>query len=153
MMGRADSTGLPGAAVLRSFMDDGELERLLPHSAQGELSPGELLFEAGEEGEFMAFVLEGRLAVRAPALFPGRSVLLAEVEPGGMVGEGAVFSSRPHAVSVAAVERSRLLLLDRKSLQALAKEDKDLSMKVMTWAIQALQLRLHGADRRLVQIL
>lgn len=114
---------------------------------------GATLFAADEPADWLGIVLEGRLAVKKAAVFPGRHILLAELEDGGLVGEGALLADASHGATVTAVSDCRLLTWERAQLTSLAVEQPELALKLNRRVVEILRLRLRGAGERLSWIL
>lgn len=147
---------IAGASVVAEvlpFLTAEEAQRLAEGCPIRDLPAGEILLADGEPGEFMAFVLSGKLAVKKPTIFPGRFILLAEIESGGMLGEGAAVCGESHAVTVTALADSRLLIISRKRIGQLLAEDQELALKLLARIIRVLHHRLQSADRRLAWVL
>jgi len=139
-------------AVL-AFLEPEEARRLAALCRQEDLAAGEVVMADDKPGEFLAFVISGKLAVKKGTVFPGRFILLAEIERGGMVGEGAAVCGDGHGTTVVAVEKTRLLVLGRQQLLRLSSEDQFLAQKLLTRIIQVLRQRLRSAGERLSWIL
>lgn len=135
------------------FLEPDEARRLAALCRIEDLAAGEVVMSDDKPGEFLAFVIIGKLAVKKETVFPGRFILLAEIERGGMVGEGAAVCGDGHGTTVTAVEKTRLLILDRQQLVRLYSEDQALAQKLLTRIIQVLRQRLRSAGERLSWIL
>ncbi|MFH7324900.1 Crp/Fnr family transcriptional regulator [Desulfurivibrio sp. C05AmB] len=141
------------AVSVLAFLEPEEANRLAALCRQEVLAAGEVVMADDKPGEFLAFVINGKLAVKKSTVFPGRFILLAEIERGGMVGEGAAVCGDGHGTTVVAVEKTRLLILDRQQLLRLFSEDQVLAQKLLTRIIQVLRQRLRSAGERLSWIL
>ncbi|ADH85990.1 Crp/Fnr family transcriptional regulator [Desulfurivibrio alkaliphilus] len=148
--------GAEEATKVLAFLEPAEALRLKALGEVREWKAGEVILDDQRPAPFLAFVLAGRLAVKKLSSFPGRYILLAEFEPGGMIGEGAVVeaSRQPAAGTVvAAVDDSRLLVLPRERLQQLLSDEPELAQKLLLRIIQVVRRRLQGAGERLAWIL
>ena len=79
-----------GEEVLGSvlkFLEDEEIDTLCPYLEHMTWQKGETLMNDGEAGDFMGFLLSGKLAVKKETSFPGRFTLVAILDKGAMVGE------------------------------------------------------------------
>jgi CRP-like cAMP-binding protein len=89
------------------------------------LSPREVLFREGEQGERMYVVLEGRLDILV-----GDNVV-ETLEEGGIVGEMALIDDAPRAASVIANTECRLVGIDRQRFHMLVQSNPAFSTHVM----------------------
>ena len=158
--------GRDEATAVLAFLEPDEAMRLAAMGRVKQLNVGETVIEGHRPADFLAFVLDGKLAVKKPASFPGRYVLLAEIERGGMTGEAAVVdlaggpgcssdSDGPacYGTVVEAVEPSRLLVLPRERLRGLIEDDQGLALKLLVRIVKVMRQRLRGAGERLAWIL
>lgn len=84
------------------------------------LKPNQILFKTGEKSNGMFIVRRGKLKV---FLQESKSeVTLAEVGPGSMIGEMALFDHKPRSASVKATEPSEVTLISNEDFQRLLKQ-------------------------------
>ena len=112
-----------------------------------------VLMKDGDTGEFMGFLIDGRLAVKKETSFPGKQTLVAILERGSMVGEIAVVEPSPRNATVVAAEKSTLLILTREGLDRLLEENHKLGIKLLKRIIHVLGSRLRKASDRLALLL
>ena len=89
------------------------------------LSPREVLFREGEQGERMYVVLEGRLDILI-----GDNVV-ETLDEGGIVGEMALIDDAPRAASVIANTECRLVGIDRERFHLLVRSNPAFATHVM----------------------
>ena len=100
------------SSELFAGLDASLLEHLMPRLQELEIAPGEVLMRQGDDADFLAFVLEGRLE----AVFEGETeVRLQDLEAGSVVGEIALVAGGQRSVTVRALERTRVLKLSRET--------------------------------------
>jgi CRP-like cAMP-binding protein len=136
-----------------SFLSDGDLVALAPDLVPVDLPAGEVLFRIGEVASSVYFLVSGRLAVRKKTGFAEKMQVVALLDPGAPVGEGAVFSGQIHAATIVAIEDSRLLGLAGPSLEILRKRDSSLAWKIVTRLLYVSHLRLRKNSDRLALVL
>ncbi|MFH7319259.1 cyclic nucleotide-binding domain-containing protein [Desulfurivibrio sp. D14AmB] len=141
------------AMAALAFLDREEARTLAALCVEKRFAADETVMAEGDPADWMAFVLAGKVAVKKSSLFPGRYTLLAELEPGGMVGEGGLVSGGERDLVVAAVTETRLLVLSRANFLRLCQEDQALALKLLTRIITVMRHRLHSAANRLSWIL
>lgn len=134
------------------FLSSAELSELGAYLKFGEWREGEVVMCCGMPGDFIGFLLTGRLAVKKEAIFPGRFVMLALLERGSLVGELAAVAGRRQA-TVTAIEDCRMLTLSRSDLALLLNSSPVLGQKVLLRIIHILGHRLDKANERLARLL
>ncbi len=77
-----------------------------------EFEDGEVLFNAGDEGNAMYLVEEGQIAIYVPG--NGGEKLLRTFSPGSVVGEFSLLDGRPRSARAQAVGHVRTLMLERQ---------------------------------------
>ena len=112
-----------------------------------------VLMRDGDPGNFMGFLVRGKLAVKKETTFPGKHTLVALLERGSMVGEIAVIEPCPRNATVVAAENSKLLVLTSESLDKLLEENPKLGTKLLKRIIHVLGSRLRKASDRLALLL
>src|SRR5579871_2343475 len=93
--------------------------RLRPVSVRA----GDTIVNQGEVIDSLLFVESGRATLRV-AQTPGRFVTVASLGPGEMFGESGL-GGEPSPAAMVAAEDSRLLALDRQSVNRLLERDPD----------------------------
>lgn len=114
---------------------------------------GEVFIQQGDPGDFMGFLLAGKLAVKRETRFPGKFVLVAILGSGSLVGEISVVESNPRTARVVAMEESEILVLSHAKAQELLAENSPLAVKILKKIIRVLGARLQQSSARLAQLL
>src|SRR5687768_11643231 len=94
-----------------------------------EYSPGEVLFGEGETGHTMLVIQSG--AVRITKSVGGEDKLLAVLGPGEFLGELAILNSKPRTATATAVEPTRCLLIEAKTLEAMVTKNAEISLRLI----------------------
>lgn len=136
-----------------NFLDRQEVRLLCPYLFVREYSAKSVVMQEHEIGDFMGFILEGRLAVKKESGFPGKHVMIAILEDGTMVGESSVVEEAPRSSTVEAVEDSRLLILTRVNMDKLIEEQPYLAIKMLKRILHIVSLRSRKCGDRLIQLL
>jgi CRP-like cAMP-binding protein len=119
------------ALPLFSALPPRALERLLAVVEVRELASGAQVIGQGEEGKEAYVVVRGTLRAERPAA--GEATVLAVLGPGAIFGEMALVSDAPRAASVHAQEATRLLVMKRSDLEALAKDEPALGLELASF--------------------
>ncbi len=135
------------------FLTKEEVFDICPYLELRSWSKGDVLMNDGEQGDFMGFVLDGKLAIKKETNFPGRFTLIAILDRGAMVGEISAVDRGLRTATVAAMEDSSLLVLSCDELERLIAEKPALSFKLLKRIIHVLSLRQRRAYDRLSALL
>ena len=136
-----------------SFLSAEEMGMLFAYLEFREWQVSEIVMKSGEPGDFMGFLVKGKLAIKMEGIFPGKPILVAVFERGSLVGEiSAVAGGHRHA-TVVAMEKSHLLILSRENMDLLLKQTPALGLKFFRRIIYVLGHRLGKASDRLSRLL
>jgi CRP/FNR family cyclic AMP-dependent transcriptional regulator len=113
----------------------------------------ETLMRENETSNYLAFLAQGRLAVRKETDFQGKYIILAMLEQGTVVGETEILGHGPRSTTVVAVEDCRLLTLTDECFDRLLDDNPALGIKLLKRIIYIMSLRLRKAGERLSQLL
>lgn len=120
-----------------------EMGRLLGVVEQLEFPKQHVIFAPGMPSEAIYFIEKGR--VRMTRLSPeGKTVILALLGPGDMIGEAA-WESGEHDSYAETVEDTRLYQIGRESFQNFVRENPDFGLRL----IQIIGIRLKEAQARI----
>lgn len=112
------------------------------------LPAGTVLFQQGDFGDAMYVVKAGSLEIYKNDVFG--AVRVAEVRPGGLVGEMALVENKPRSANVRASDESRLLLLSRGSYAQLKQAHPLVATKFQDELLLLLSGRLRQTTEKLV---
>ena len=138
-------------------LDESDLEALASVARQITAERGELIVSQGSAGESLYIVARGQIRVYLSDE-TGKEIILGLEGPGAIFGEIAVLDGQPRSASVAAMERTELLMIEGREFRQLLEAHTALSLGViaalagmirkLTDATQGLALQ--SAYRRLV---
>ncbi len=136
-----------------SFLTNEEVEDLCCYLEMKECSADQVLLKQGEAGEYLGFLLSGRLAVKKETGFPGKYVILAILEAGTMVGEIAAVLKWARSATVVALEDCKLLTMSVENMARVSEEKPALAIKLYKRIIYIISLRLRKSGERLSHLL
>ncbi len=135
------------------FLTREEVEELCPYLEARSWEAGETVIAAGGRGEFMGFLVEGKLAVKKETSFPGKFIVLAVLNGATIVGENALVQKKAHSTTVVAMEESHLLLLKVDAMEQLLQDNPLLGIKLLKRILYIVSLRLENAGERLAKLM
>jgi CRP/FNR family cyclic AMP-dependent transcriptional regulator len=147
-------------------MDWGLLAGLTPEDRQALLArmrrrrfvKGEVIFHEGDPADTLHLIDKGRVAVRATTPL-GDTAMLRVIGPGSWFGELAVVSEAPRSATVAALEPTETLSLQRDQVEELRRSNTQVNEVLITalveevrrLAAQLVQALYVPADKRVLR--
>ena len=138
-------------------LGESDLEVMAGVARQITAERGELIVSQGSDGESLYIVVDGQIRVYVSDE-AGKEMILGLEGPGAIFGEIAVLDGEPRSASVAAMQRTDLLMIEGREFRRLLESHAELSLGViaalagmirkLTDATQGLALQ--SAYRRLV---
>jgi CRP/FNR family cyclic AMP-dependent transcriptional regulator len=125
-----------------------ECSILASHCDGKQVSAGQIVFAEGDFGDAMYIVKQGALNIFKKDLLG--DVRIAEIRPGGLVGEMALVDGKPRSANVRASETTRLLSLSRASYGDLKKSHPQVATKFQDELLLLISSRLRQTTEKLV---
>lgn len=135
------------------FLTDEEVVSIRSYLDYRVWDAGETLMNDGDSGDFMGFVLAGKLAVKKETNFSGRFTLVAILDRGAMVWEISDLDRGLRTATVVAIQKTEMLLLTCDSLEKILTDRPHLGVKLLKRIINVLSLRQGRAYDRLSSLL
>ena len=127
----------------------GEVSLLTQFMQVYRTEPGAEIIREGETGDFLVFLIEGRIEVfkqdrwNAPRL-------IALIGPGQSFGEMSMIDGEPRFASCVAAEACMIAVLSRESLARIILEQATLGAKILMELVLMLSQRLRHPGSRLI---
>jgi len=116
-----------------------------------ELSKGDTVFDEGENGGFVCFVVDGELEVSKKTL-NGDSSVITKLGKGQAIGEMALIDELPRSATVKARSASSLTVLSRRDFEELAAQSPEIAIKILKYLARSLSLNLRRASNRMSDV-
>jgi len=113
-----------------------------------ELIPGETVFEEGDNGDYVCFVVEGSLDVLKKSA-KGENVVISTLKKGGSIGEMSVIDRLPRSATVKAKTKTTLLTLSQEKLNYILAEHASVGVKILKGIARLLSMNLRKTSTRL----
>jgi CRP-like cAMP-binding protein len=119
--------------LLRGLLPD-DAGQILALGTEKTFSPGEVVFEMGDEAEALYLVKKGRVDLTLPMRVGGREehVPVEERVPGQMLGWSGLVPPHRFTLKATAAEETELLALPREALEGLFSRRPEVGLAVMT---------------------
>src|SRR5215213_9796578 len=139
-----DTARLLGQVPLFSSLNERDLAQLAQVAVPRTYEAGEAVFREGDSGDTCYVVREG--AVRVTRRHSdGRVITLAELRPGSIFGELAMFGSEVRSASVEALEPTRALAILAGDMRRIMVQHPEIAVKML----EGLADRLRAANERI----
>ena len=136
-----------------TFLSSEEIEALCSYLQLNEWQEDAVVMKEGTAGDYVGFLIEGKLAVKKKTGFWGKHIIIAILERGAMVGEGAFIETGTRSNDVIAMEPCRLLTLSNSKMDQLTLNNPLLAVKLMKRMLHIMSLRLRKASDRISELL
>ena len=116
------------------FFDDlseDEMTTLMNYMSLYELEAGELLFKEGEMGQYVCFVVEGKMEVLKKSI-TGTEINIATISHGYAIGEMSLIDLCPRSATVKAKTKATLAVLPQTAFKIILKNQQAIGIKILT---------------------
>jgi CRP/FNR family transcriptional regulator len=127
-------------------MSERDLEQLAQVAVPRSYEPNEAVFREGDSGDTCYVVREGSVRITRRHS-DGRVITLAELRPGAIFGELAMFGGETRSASVEALERTRALAILSSDMRRIMLRHPEIAVKML----EGLADRLRGANERIAR--
>ncbi|NOQ67621.1 MAG: cyclic nucleotide-binding domain-containing protein [Desulfobacterales bacterium] len=136
-----------------NFLSPGEIDELCSYLELREWQTDAVVMNEGDSEDYVGFLTAGKLAVKKKAGYWGKHIIIAILEKGAMVGEGAFIDSGPRSTTIIAMEPCRLLILSVQKMDELILNNSLLAIKLMKRMLYITSIRLRKAGERISELL
>jgi len=136
-----------------NFLSKEEIEELCNYLELREWQADAVVMKEGAIEDYVGFLIDGKMVVKNKTGYWGKYIIIAILEKGAMVGEGAFIDSGPRSNNVIAVESSRLLTLTAGKMEELIANNPLLAVKLMKRMLYIMSIRLRKAGDRISELL
>lgn len=136
-----------------SFLSTEEVGDLCPYLELREWERDATVMKEGVVENYMGFLIEGKLAVKKMTDYWGKHIIIALLDKGSLVGEGAFIDKGPRSTTIVAMEKSRLLILRAPKMNDLILNKPMLAIKLLKHMLHIISLRLQKAGDRISELL
>ena len=139
--------------ILFHLLDEEEVAQIVDHFDSALYRKGTVVFNEGDAGDFIGFIISGLLEVKKQTEFEGRQIVIATLKKGSCVGEMSLIN--PHErrfATVVALEDTELVILKRDALDSLIHKYPRIGIKILKGLNQVLAIRLRRTVERLTSI-
>ncbi|MFO7603132.1 MAG: cyclic nucleotide-binding domain-containing protein [Gammaproteobacteria bacterium] len=112
------------------------------------IAVGEVVFQEGDSGDYVCFVIDGTLDVIKKGL-NGQERTIAQIPAGRSIGEMALIDSLQRSATVRGQSACRLRVLHRDNFEQLMAEHPAIAAKILHYMVRSLSLALRRTSNKL----
>jgi CRP/FNR family cyclic AMP-dependent transcriptional regulator len=131
-------------------LENKELKTIEQYMNLLDVVPGETVFEEGDRGNYVCFVVEGSLDVFKKSE-TGEDILISTLSKGRSIGEMAVIDDLPRSATVKARTKSTLITLSREKFNYILAEHSIIGVKILKGIARLLCMNLRKTSSRLAE--
>ena len=128
-------------------------EEIFPRLREHSLERGDTLFLPGDKADGVYFVKSGRLGVQTETGFADRMQMVAFLDEGAPVGEGALAGESAREIKVVAIEKTTVYHLSTHAFGELEKNNPTLAVQLLKRLLGTATIRLRANSKRLARVL
>ncbi len=114
---------------------------------------GTYIFHEGDPGDWMGFIVTGKLEVQKSTTFPGKHLIMAYMSRGSVIGEMSVIEEQERSASVYTMENTELLILKKDQLEVIIQRHPAIGVKLLKGIAWILSRRLRQLGERMKVII
>jgi CRP-like cAMP-binding protein len=114
-----------------NFLSTEETEELCTYLELREWQADAVVMKEGAAEDYVGFLIEGKLIVKNKTDYWGKNIIIAILDKGAVVGEGAFIDGEPRSNDVIAAEPSRLLTLKARKMEELIANNPALAINIL----------------------
>jgi CRP-like cAMP-binding protein len=130
-----------------------ELNTVAKHMNYFELEKDEILFEEGDIGDFICFILAGELHVLKKSSESGRKILIATLTENRSIGEMSVIDDTNRSATVKASTKSKIIALTKKGFDLIIEENPRIGIIILKQISRLMSMNLRKTSSQLTDLL
>lgn len=155
-MGESKITGLIidflSAIPLFGELNEDEIKTIARHMHYLEVEEGELIFEEGEDGDYVCFVVSGTLSVIKESK-SGERVTITTLSKGRSIGEMAMIDEFSRSATVIASTDAKLITLKRNGFQLLLDNHPETAIPILKGIARLVSMNLRKTSGQLADLM
>jgi CRP/FNR family cyclic AMP-dependent transcriptional regulator len=132
-----------------SYLSPEQMDRVMSYIEPLELKSGEVLFEEGDIGDYVCFVISGSLEILKMTTWQNLTTVIATLYEGSCIGEMAVIDHAPRSATIRAYEDTKLAILTQKAFDIMLESESELGVNILKGVAQTLSNNLRSTTDKL----
>jgi CRP/FNR family transcriptional regulator, cyclic AMP receptor protein len=132
-----------------SFLSPEQMDKVLTYIEPLELNDGEILFEEGDVGDYVCFIISGSLEVVKMTTWQNFTTVITTLYDGSCIGEMALIDHAPRSATIRAKESTHLAILTQKAFDVMVESEPKLGVNILKGVTQILSDNLRTTTDKL----
>ena len=132
-------------------LESNELKTISEYMNTVQITKGAILFNEGDKGDYVCFVVDGKLDVIKES-DAHDAVVITTLSKGRSIGDMSIIDNFPRSATIKAQTDSKLVTLSRKDFDIILDEYPRIGIKVLKGMTRLLSLYLRKASGQLTEI-
>ena len=132
-----------------SYLSPEHMDKIMTYIEPLELNAGEILFEEGDEGDYVCFIISGSLEILKMTTWQNFTTVIATLYEGSCIGEMALIDHAPRSASIRACEETKLAILTQKAFDLMLSSEPELGVNILKGVAQTLSNNLRSTTDKL----
>ena len=133
-------------------LSDEDLQSFLSFCENRQIDAGENLWTEGDEDNFAAFIISGKLGIKKRTEFEGKYMIVGTFAKGTVLGELCLLTKQTRSVTAIVLEPSDLIRLSNEDFEKLMTEHPMLGLKLLRHIFLVISKRLSRSTERMAAI-
>ncbi|GAB6094493.1 hypothetical protein JCM14469_07450 [Desulfatiferula olefinivorans] len=126
-----------------------EIKVIAKHIAMMDVKRGEVLFNESDKGNYICFIVTGRLEVVITKESTGEEVVLATLTRGQSTGEMAIIEDMPRFATIRAIDDSKMYILSKSAFELILSKHPHIGIKLLKGVAYVLSHNLRQTSIKL----
>jgi CRP-like cAMP-binding protein len=132
-----------------SYLSEEQMDKIMVYIETLELNSGETLFEEGDDGDYVCFIISGSLEVVKLTTWQNFTTVIATLNEGYCIGEMTLIDHAPRSATIRAYEDTKLAILTQKAFDVMISTEPELGVNILKGVAQTLSDNLRTTTDRL----
>jgi CRP/FNR family transcriptional regulator, cyclic AMP receptor protein len=132
-----------------SYLSPKQVDKIMSYIEPLDLNAGDVLFEEGDNGDYVCFIVNGSLEVLKMTTWQNFTTVIATLYEGSCIGEMALIDHAPRSATIRANENTRLAILTQKAFDVMLETEPELGVSILKGVAQTLSDNLRATTDKL----
>ncbi len=134
-----------------SYLSEEQMDKIMTYIEPLELNEGQTLFEEGDKGDFVCFIISGSLEVVKMTAWQNFATVITTLYEGSCYGEISLVDHSPRSASVRTHEATKLAILTQNAFDAMVTSEPELGVNILKGVVQTLSDRVRSTTDKLAE--
>ena len=132
-----------------SYLSAEQLEELMVYIEALVLDAEDTLFEEGDTGDYVCFIISGSLEVVKMTTWQNYTTVITTLYEGSCIGEMSLIDHAPRSATIRALEKTKLAILTQKAFDVMVDTNPQLGVNILKGVAQTLSDNLRATTDKL----